>query len=244
MTAVEAKAQLITPVFRMGYTDQLITAKAYIPKGQTKSNAAPKFSLPMIFTEEDLAKFRQPADDGSLELVNVRDVCKKLTAIKWPGKDPKVIFSKNVEGEDIPLYNWPIKNGNKMLEANAKKEKPSKLDHLKDCFQITATSNEDKPPKLSYIEAGSRRMLSRDNPDDMKVIKRLFLSGYYAIAELSLLAQSTPMGNFVTFYLNHVQFRKEGERIGGGGLMERFEGVLGGEADLDPTAGAIDDETY
>lgn len=246
MTTPEPKAQLISPMFRMGYTDQLIVPKAYLPKGQTKPQGAPKHSLPMIFTEEDLPKFRQPDNDGALELVNVKDVCKKLTAIKWPGQDPKVIFSKNVDGVVIPLANWPIKNGNKLLEANAKKEKPSKLDHLKDMYQITASSNEDKPPKLSYMEAGARRMLSRDNPDDMKIIKRLFLSGFYAIAELSLLAQSTPMGNFVTFYLNHVQFRKEGERIGGGGLMERFEGVLGGESDNDPTlgAGADDDDTY
>lgn len=241
MAQPEAKAQLITPMFRMGYTAQLITPKAYIPPGQTKPQGAPKHQLPMIFTEEAMGKFRQPAEDGSLEEVNVRDVCKSLVKIKWPGVDPKTLFT-NQKG--VVMANWPIKTGDKLIEANAKKDKPRKLDHLAGCYQITASSNEDKPPKLSYIEAGKRVYLSRDNPADMKVINRLFLSGYYAIAELSLLAQETPMGNFVTFYLNHVQFRKEGERIGGGGLMERFEGVLGGEADLDPTLGSGDDDDF
>ena len=244
-TATEAKANLITAPFRMGWTDQLIKPEAFAPKGQTpKAGAAKKFQLPMIFTEADLGLFLQPSGDV-LEEVNIRDICKKLTAIKWPGQDPKVIFSKTdlTTGVVTPLANWPIKNGNKILEANAKKEKPSKLDHLKDCFQITASSNEDKPPRLTYIKEGAVIELNRDNPEDMKVIKRLFLSGYWAIAEVSLLAQTTPMGNFVTFYLNHVRFRKEGERIGGGGgLMSRFEGVLGGEADIDPTMGAGKDD--
>jgi hypothetical protein len=241
MTKVEPKAQLITPVFRMGYTQQLITPKAYIPPGQTKPQGAPKHQLPMIFTEADIGKFRQPSDDGNLEEVNIKEVCKKLTAIKWPGVDPKTLFT-NQKG--VAMANWPIKVGNRLIEANEKKEKPRNLEHLKDCYQITASSNEDKPPKLSYIEAGKRIYLLRDNPADMKIINRLFLSGYYAVAELSVLAQETPMGNFITFYLNHVQYRKEGERIGGGGLMERFEGVLGGEADVDPTLGSDDDDDF
>jgi hypothetical protein len=52
-------------------------------------------------------------------------------------------------------------------------------------------------------------------------------------AELSIVAGDTP-NKYVTCYINSVRFHKDGARLGGTSIMDRFEGVAGGAADHNP----------
>ena len=59
------------------------------------------------------------------------------------------------------------------------------------------------------------------------------------------MAGTTGDNKYVTFYVNSVVFKKDGERLGGGSHMERLLGVKGGETTYDPTEGMksnLDDE--
>ena len=224
----ELKANLITPLFRLSYP-KLDVPVPYMENGKQKGD--PAFSMQMIFEQDALTKFKRASEDGSFEDVSVKKVCMELVEGKWPGQKPEEVFPKNNKGKS----QWPLKNGDKLIELENKKDKPKKLDHLAGMIMIPAKCNQDYPPKLSYKEAGKLIKLDRDIPSDMKIIKRLFSGGNYCIAELNIIPLEVNGNNYLTFYVNHVQFRKEGEAIGGSSLMDRFDGIDGGEADIDPT---------
>ncbi len=221
MADEQVKVQLITPLFRMNFPKLLVAEK---PK--VKGQANPIFSMGTIFDQESLAKFKQANEDGTFKDVSIVDVCKDLTVRKWPGQKPADIF-RNMKGGT----NWPIRKGDDMIAAEQKKDKPRKMDYMQGKYLINVKALENYPPRLAYRDAGKLVTLDRSVEADLKKATKLFSGGSYAIAELSVVAQETQMGNFLTFYMNTVVFKKEGERLGGSSLMDRFDGIDGGDSD-------------
>jgi len=231
----EIKARVISSLFRMNFP------KLDVPKAfDDKKDAKLKFSTQMLFDPAKLADFNIDNGHGGFDKVDITKLCKDLAYQKWPDikGDPdafKEHFRKLKGGS-----NWPIRKGETVIaeltkKNQAKGKKVPDLSYLEGMVQINASSNEEMPPVLSYKEAGKTVELDRSNPDHMRKIKKLFTGGNYAIAELTVIPQETDAGHYITFYLNHVVFRKEGERLGGGGgLMSRFDGIDGGETDFDP----------
>lgn len=228
----DIRAQVMSPIVRIGRSS-LDIARVFKDPVTKKENGEPKFSLSMIV--DDVSKFNRDVD-GTLAAVNVTELCKELAAQKWPNLTIQEMFPKKPNGD----RDWPIKKGDEIIALNAKKPKPAKLDHLKDKVQIGASAKAEYPPRLSYIDPMTKKPvdLDRDNPEDMKKIKKLFLPGNYVKTELSIVPNEVNGKCYVTFYLNHVRFMKEGERINGGGssMMDRFDGIDGGEGNFDPTA--------
>ena len=231
--ANEVKISLLTPTFRMSYPN-LLTARQYVRNGKPQGD--PNFSVNMIFDAESLKKFRMVDENDKLVDVDITQVCKDMAAKKWKGTELSELFPKKPNG----TTDWPIKKGDNLIALEAKKTKPKNLDFLAGMYQIPAKGSVKYPPQLRYRENGEVITLDRDNEAHVKIIKKLFDGGSSASAEVSVLAQQTPQGNFSTFYLNKVMFKKEGKRLGGQSLMDRFDGIDGGESDVDPTAGDED----
>ena len=196
-------------------------------KPKVKGQANPIFSMGMILDQDAIGKFKQANEDGTFKDVSIVAVCQDLTKRKWPGQKPADTF-RNMKGGT----NWPIRKGDDMIAAEQKKDKPKKLDYLAGKYQIGIKALENYPPRLCYRDSGKLVTLDRTVEADLKKAKKLFgTGGSYAIAELSVVAQETQMGNFLTFYMNTVVFKKEGERLGGSSLMDRFDGIDGGDSD-------------
>lgn len=233
----DIRVQLISPLVRISRV-QLDVPRIYKDPATGKENGEPKFGLTMLLDPADIGKFRKEVD-GKLVEVNVTEVCKELAKQKWPELTLQEMFPKKPSGDS----DWPIKNGDKIIELNAKKAKPKKLDFLAGKVQIGTSASHKVPPRLSYFDPvqGKNVTLDRDNPEDMKKIKKLFLSGNYGFCEISIVPNEVNGKCYLTFYLNHIRYKKEGERIGGGSsMMDRFDGIDGGEGDFDPTAGDDD----
>ena len=98
-----------------------------------------------------------------------------------------------------------------------------------------------RPSLVDAKGSGTRRRYSYRDLLELKIIKKLFLPGNYAMLELSIVPNEVNGKCYLTFYVNHVRFKKVGDRIGGGNsMMDRFDGIDGGEGDVDPTAGDDD----
>jgi hypothetical protein len=231
MSDKQVKASLLTPMFRMSYA-HLLEPRQFIGKNG-KPQGDPSFSMNAILNADDLKKFRMIDENDQLKDVDITQVCKDLAAEKWPGQALGELFPKKPNGTS----DWPIKKGDTIIALEAKKSKPKDVSFLAGMFQIPMKGNTTYPPQLRYRENGETVVLDRENEAHKKVIKKLFDSGNYATAEISVMAQETPQGNFITFYLNKVMFKKEGKRLGGQSLMDRFDGIDGGSDDFDPTAG-------
>jgi hypothetical protein len=197
-----------------------------------------QYSGEMIYRLEDMDNFYLRAEDGTYSKVNLDTLCRQAAAEFWPDRELKDVFRKINGGT-----NWPIQKGDTIIANNAKLPKPKKLDYLAGMFKLNAKAYPEYPPMLSYRnEAGKNVELHRDNAEDMAKIKKLFAGGNYARAELSMVPNARDNGNYLTFYYNHVTFRKVGERLGGAGnSLNSFDGIEGGEADFDPTQDALDD---
>lgn len=231
----DIRAQLISPLVRISRV-QLLEAKPY-KDPKTGKQSEPKFGLAMIIEPDDLKHFKQEVD-GKLVDVDVSALSKELVKKKWPELEIGEMFPKKPNGD----RDWPIKKGDEIIAIAAKSDKKSKLDFLAGKYQIGTSASQKMPPRLSYKDPVESKVitLDRDNPDDVKKIKKLFNSGNYGICEVSLVPNEVNGKCYLTFYLNHVRFKKEGERIGGTSMMDRFDGIDGGEGDLDPTDGADD----
>lgn len=228
----DIRAQLLSPLIRFSRVT-LDKPRVYKDPETGKENGEPKFGLGMLFTPEDLKKFRQE-QDGKLVEVDVKAIGMELCKQKWPELTLQEMFPKKPTGDS----DWPIKDGNKQIELNAKKKKPKKLDFLAGMFQIGTSASHKYPPLLQFNDPtqGNKRVtLDREIDADMKQIKKLFVPGNYGICEVSIVPNEVNGKCYLSFYLNRVLFKKTGERIGGGSsLMDRFEGIDGGEGDFDP----------
>jgi hypothetical protein len=232
--ADEAKISILTPNFRMSFPN-LEKPRQFERNG--KPQGEPKYSVEMIFAAEDMGKFKTLNASDELVDVDIVKVCKELAAKKWPGRELTELFPKKSNG----TTNWPVRKGDTLIALREAQGKGRNLDHYAGMFVINATGSAKYPPQLRCRRDGQVITLDRDNPEDVKTIKKLFGNGgNYASAEVSLVAQEVDDKYYVSFYLNKLMFKKEGKRLGGESLMDRFGGLDGGESDFDPTSGDSD----
>lgn len=223
---------LLTPVFRM-YFPHLAEARAYQEKGKVKGE--PNFSTQMILDPEALETFKVYDDEAeAFTDVDIRKVLVNLAKQEWPDEDVKAAIKSG------GIF-WPLKKGDQMAEQKGR-------DHeaLSGKYVFPASTNEQYPPALRMKQDGKLVSLTRGLSADDTKIKNLFVGGSYAFAEINAKPLKTPQGRYLKAYLNAVCFVKPGERLGGGagGLMDRFDGVEGGEGDYDPSESVddLDDE--
>lgn len=230
---------LLTPIFRMSYANLVKPKKAKDRKGREQGD--PKYSLQHLFKPEDMDKFRmQDPDSDAILTVNLKTVCKDLAKQKWPDEPLAEVFPKDKSGF---LKGWPVRSGDKLAELKNAKKKGTGDAYL-GTEVISSKSNQEYRPRLMVRgEDGNLQTLDLEQNDEGKfknkadadTAEKLFRSGSYATAEITLRPVETEQGNYITCYLNKVKFVKEGPRLGGGGgLMERFDGIDGGESDYDP----------
>lgn len=217
---------LITPTFRMSFPN-LARPKAYQNKGE------PVYSLEMLFDPGDLEKFKM-WDDGAGKFVDVdvKRLAAQLAKEYWPDMNVKDAVAHGGLA-------WPFKSGDKRI-ADRQAAGKKAGDHYAAKVIINAKSSQDYPPSLYYVEGKERKQIARGTDAGDKRAAQLFYGGAYAFAELTL-KPTAVQGKFLTFYVQSVRFVKDGERFGGQSMMDRFEGVHGGTADHDPTAGMDDD---
>lgn len=235
-----ASRVLLTPVFRMSFPN-LWEPRPFMKNG--KPRGEPNYNLQMMFEPADLLKFKL-YDESTGNLVD-SDIARVLVDIakeKWPDINVK----EAVAAKDLK---WPIKSGD---DIHAKKSAAGKkgTEFYQGLKIISAKSASDYPPMLSYKEKGEIKRIARGTDSGAALAKNFFSGGNYAFAELNVKASEMKdddddVKKYLSFYVNSVRFVKEGERIGGGGgLMDRFEGVNGGETDYDPTKDMDDEIPY
>jgi len=237
-----AKAQqyskrVLAPKFRGSYV-QVITPKPYTDEHGKKGE--PRYTMDMIFDAADIAKFRAEDGSGNLVEVGVDRLAVQLAKERWPElSDPAVLKAELTKG-------WPLKKGDVMAAKKEAKNKDG--EPFKGKIVITAKSYENVKPILSYYDKtanngkGGFRVLNRGSDVDMAKASDLFQGGNYFGAELTMKATEVSGTKFITFYINAVRYLGEGEKFGGKGMMDRFDGVYGGESDHNPTEGMTNDE--
>lgn len=221
------------PVFR-GSFPSLITPRAYTDPTTKKVRGAPKFRLEMIFKDEDMGKFKVRNEENEIiPNQKLTSILMSLCDKKWHGQDVKEVFPLNKKGWPS---GWPIKTGDKI--AKLREDSKKNGDHYKGMQVVTATASNEYPPRLLYLSTGGKPVeLDRDNEEDAARIKEFFGNGgHYYVGELNIVAQETEQGNFLTVYMNAICFVRKGQKLGGGSVAERFDGIYGGESDMyDPT---------
>jgi len=229
---------LLTPVSRLSYPN-LIEARQPTRDGKPIPNSLKSFTASLIIDAADLTKFKKDDGAGGFAECDVRVEAARIAREEWPGmssEDLKTTFAK---------VGWPIKKGEVLAEK--RKAKGKDVGDLYDNKWIMAAkTGEDKPPVLGVIENGKFKQFNLGLETDLKRAKALFQAGYYVMAQVNLRTSemTSPSGDkikYITPYLNRITFVKEGERIGGQSLMDRFAGIEGGASDHNPAAG-LDDE--
>lgn len=226
---------LLTPVFRMSFP-QLVTAAQYrgpnnVPQGEFY------FNTEMLFEAADLEKFQViNPETGEFEFVDVRVVASQLAKKKWDG----IVVKEAVADKSL---HWPIHNGDQ--HADKKEAAGKSAEYYRDKRFLRTKALKKFAPSLKYLNGKEKVDLNRGMDSDMDKAEALFVGGNYAFAEVSLVANETAQGRYLTFYINSVCFVKPGERFGGGGsLMNRYDGIEGGVTDHDPTAGMDEEIPY
>jgi hypothetical protein len=229
----------------------VIVPKPYQEAGVKKGE--PRFQMDMIFDPADLKKFR--AEDGAGHLVEV-DI--KQLAVQTAREqfselvDTDKFKAAFLKADGSPGKGWPFRDGTAFVaDQNSKRQTKGKKDidkSISEAFNgkviVSAKSYENVKPILSYYDATEKKtkQLSRISDVDMSKAKELFVGGNYAGAELSLRCSQVSGTYYLSFYLNAVRFLSEGEKFGqGNGMMDRFDGVYGGESDHNPTEGMSDE---
>jgi len=219
---------LITSEFRMSYPESLIHPRQYNGKGPYR------YSVEMLYEPDALLQFKRPnSDTGEFEDVDIKKVIAEVAKAQWPGINIKEAVAN---GE----MRWPIIKGDKKAEKREAKGKKS--DYYKGMEVITAKTGSEFPPRLYYVEGGKVKQITRGMESEEAKAKQMFSGGNYGYAEVNIKAMEVDDKKHVTFYVNSVRYTREGERIGGMSMMDRFEGVQGGVSDHDPTEGADDDD--
>lgn len=225
---------LITPEFRLSFVN-LVTPKPYMENGQPKGD--PYYSLEMLFDPEDMKSFKRWDEDlQELVDVDVAKICVETAKLTWPGINVKETFRVGV--------NWPIISGDTHADEKEAAGKKN-VDHYRGTKLVKAKTNQDIPPRLYLWEKGKRVQLAQAIEADANRAKQLFAGGNYAYAELSCAGVVSGKNKFITFYVNSVVFTREGDRLGGSSLIDRFEGYKSKTSDYNPTDGMdgdLDDE--
>lgn len=227
------KQVLLTPVSRMSWP-KLVTAVAFKDAaGNTKGD--PYFGSELLFSVDDLEKFQVLNEETEqFEFVDVRIIASQLAKKKWPDINVKEAVAANA-------LHWPVHNGD--THADKKAAAGKNAEYYRDHRFIRVKAMEQYAPSLKFLKGKEKINLQRGIDADMEKAKALFTGGSYVFAEITGVANETAQGRYITFYLNSICFVKSGERFGGGGnLMDKYDGIQGGESDKDPTAGMGDDE--
>ena len=232
-----AKAQqhskrVLAPRFRGSYV-KVIRPEPYTDEHGKKGE--PRYTMDMIFDPADIAKFRIEDGSGNLVEGGVDRLAVQLAKERWPEMaNPEVLKAELTKG-------WPIKKGDVIAAKREAKKKDGAP--FKGKLVISAKSYENVKPTLSFFDKtanggkGAYRPLNRSSDVDMAKAEDLFQGGNYFGAELTMKATEVSGTKFITFYINAVRFLGEGEKFGGKGMMDRFDGVYGGESDHNPTEG-------
>lgn len=232
MADATATRFLQSPIFVLSYP-KLETAVIFKDKKTGKPKGDPKYSMEMIIDGESMSKFLVKSDDGWLKDQDLKQLCMAVAKEYWPDKKLGDLFQRNSESGQ--LRGWAIQDGD--IKAAKMEEIKKKGDHYLGKKCVMANANQEYPPQLMWVSAGKVINLDRDDKEDMARIKKYFVGGAFCRAELTLKALNTPQGDFVKCYVNGVCFIKSGPKLSQGGSMaERFQGIIGGESDIDPTA--------
>ena len=225
---------VITQPFILSYP-KLFKPEPYMEDGKAKGD--PKYSFEAISDLDELLTW-QILDKDANEFID-GGVEKRLVALareKW-GADFDVKAAVMHGG-----LSWPFKSGDKKFE-----EKGSTAEHYKGkkfwrAAALAEINGSPNAPAL-YCDDGKAKAvkLLRGTEAGKARIAELFYGGAICIAELNAVAGTAGDNKYVTFYVNSVVFKKDGERLGGGSHMERLLGVKGGETDYDPTQGMSGD---
>jgi hypothetical protein len=238
-----AQRNLITPTFRMSFP-KLITPEPYMENGKPKGE--PVFQCEMLFAPEDIVKFQGPAGLGlngtahpkipNWETgVDLKRVCALVAKETWPD------ITSIQEAVAARALHWPIVNGDQHF---AKKEAKAKAtgkkvggEYYKGTTFLRTKTGKEFPPQLYYPEGGKKLRLNIALDSDKVKAEGLFKGGNYAFAEITVKGTESAQGRFISMYVNSVCFVKQGEGFGGARLMERFDGINGGESDHNPLDG-------
>lgn len=219
---------LITPTVRFSHC-HLVEARPYMEDGKPKGDA--QFSVEMIIDKDDLEHFKEWNDSKEdFTDVDIRRVLAEVAKQNWPDMNVAEVVKHGG-------LSWPIKDGDAEAERrNGDNEalKGKKLIRIKTSEKVAA-------PSLYYYEGGKRKSIARGTDDGDRRAKQLFQSGNYGYFEIVVKAGTSGMNKYVTCYLGSACYVKDGERIGSPRLMDRFDGVVGGASDHDPTAGLDND---
>lgn len=238
MTNSNPSVTVITQPFILSYP-KLFKAEPYTENGVAKGK--PQYTFEAISALDDLLLW-DILDKDTNEFIK-GSVEKRLVALareKW-GDD----FDLKAAVQNKELT-WPFKSGDKRHE-----EKGSKAEHYqgKKFWRAKALAEINGNPNAPalYVDDGESpaAKLLRSTEAGKARIAELFYGGAICIAELNAVAGTTGDNKYVTFYVNSVVFKQNGERLGGGSHIERLLGVEGGETDYDPTKGmktSLDDE--
>lgn len=215
---------VISAPFRLSFPT-LMEPKRYENKGD------PFYSMQMLFETEALESFKLWNDEsGDFEEVDIRKLAAALAKEQWPDINVKEAVAHGG-------LHWPIKSGDKHADKREAEGKTGN-DHYRGAWIINAKSSEKFPPSLYYMDGKVRKQVDRLSDTGRQVSQQKFYGGAWCIAELNVVAHQD---KYISFYVNSVKFVKDGERFGGVSAMDRFDGVTGGSADYDPTAGMDDD---
>lgn len=225
---------LITPTLRFSYCN-LLEARQVQKDG--KPTGEKIFSLEGIIEPDNVKKFKAWDENANAFVdVDFAAVCAQLAREAWPGIDLKEEFRVG--------RNWPIHDGDKLSEKREAK-KPGKAgnDVTKGMKVIKMKSKEEYPPRLWVPGQGGKGkiQLTQSLEADKGKIKNFFAAGNYGYCEITCRPSEVNDTKYITLYLNSVRYTKEGKRIGGQSMMDRFDGIQGGASEHDPTAG-LDDE--
>lgn len=237
--AQETESRIIITAPARLYYPTLLTARAYHENG--KPMGKPRYSTGMIFTPDLMDQFKE-FDEATetFETVTFSKVLLEVAEAAWLSDyegdeeepDARKALRNAIKHGGI---GWPIKKGSDI----AAKKDGKHAEHLDGNLVLNPGSIEDYPPVLKAKVDGKMKNLTRGLTENDAKIKHLFTGGSYAYAEINVKPTNVSNKKYLTLYLNAVVFIKPGETIGGGGggsAADRYE-AMGGEADVDPTAG-------
>jgi hypothetical protein len=220
----------------MSYAN-IISPRQYEEKGKKTDKWS--YTVDGIFAPKSMDEFQVLGEDGQLKSKALSQILAELAREEWPDIKLKEVFV------GVGMKGWPIKDGTKLADAAKARGKDSEA--YRDHKIVSLKSNVSEkvtPPAMSAVQKVNGKNViktfSRLVDSDKQMASSMFVGGNYAVAELNIVANLVSGMYYLTPYFNSIRFTREGAKFGnrGGGLMDRFAGIQGGEEAYDPTAGA------